>query len=107
VVVKRGVRRAADRAGEDFFVPAFPLEEVFDPTGAGDSFAGGFLGYLAEPAISRATDCVAGDGLRRRHGLLRSPVLHQRIRWRTPVSLQQRIAEFHELTHVDLAGTIG
>jgi sugar/nucleoside kinase (ribokinase family) len=31
-----------------FFAPALPLEEVFDPTGAGDSFAGGFIGYLAE-----------------------------------------------------------
>ena len=30
-----------------FRVPAFPLEEVHDPTGAGDSFAGGFMGYLA------------------------------------------------------------
>ncbi|MGH7993323.1 MAG: PfkB family carbohydrate kinase, partial [Limisphaerales bacterium] len=30
-----------------FSVPAFPLEEVHDPTGAGDSFAGGFMGYLA------------------------------------------------------------
>jgi len=30
-----------------FFAPAYPLEEVFDPTGAGDSFAGGFMGYLA------------------------------------------------------------
>jgi sugar/nucleoside kinase (ribokinase family) len=30
-----------------FSVPAFPLEEVQDPTGAGDSFAGGFMGYLA------------------------------------------------------------
>lgn len=31
---------------EVFFAPALPLEEVFDPTGAGDSFAGGFIGYL-------------------------------------------------------------
>ena len=31
-----------------FFAPALPLEEVFDPTGAGDTFAGGFAGYLAE-----------------------------------------------------------
>ena len=31
-----------------FYVPALPLEEVFDPTGAGDSFAGGFMGYLAQ-----------------------------------------------------------
>jgi sugar/nucleoside kinase (ribokinase family) len=30
-----------------FYAPAFPLEDVFDPTGAGDSFAGGFIGYLA------------------------------------------------------------
>jgi sugar/nucleoside kinase (ribokinase family) len=34
-------------ANSVFAVPAYPLEEVFDPTGAGDSFAGGFLGYLA------------------------------------------------------------
>lgn len=31
-----------------FYIPAMPLEEVFDPTGAGDSFAGGFMGYLAQ-----------------------------------------------------------
>jgi sugar/nucleoside kinase (ribokinase family) len=31
-----------------FFAPALPLEEVFDPTGAGDTFAGGFAGYLAK-----------------------------------------------------------
>src|SRR5204862_5247147 len=31
-----------------FFAPAFPLESVFDPTGAGDSFAGGFIGYIAK-----------------------------------------------------------
>src|SRR6478672_3256431 len=30
-----------------FFAPAYPLESVFDPTGAGDAFAGGFIGYLA------------------------------------------------------------
>lgn len=37
-----------------FFAPAYPLEEVFDPTGAGDTFAGGFMGYLA--AINNLTD---------------------------------------------------
>jgi len=31
-----------------FFAPAYPLEDVFDPTGAGDSFAGGFMGYIAQ-----------------------------------------------------------
>jgi sugar/nucleoside kinase (ribokinase family) len=48
LVIKRGEFGALlfDDAGP-FFVPAYPLEEVHDPTGAGDSFAGGLLGYLA------------------------------------------------------------
>jgi len=48
VVVKKGEHGAILFADDWlFFVPGFPLEEVFDPTGAGDSFAGGFVGYLA------------------------------------------------------------
>lgn len=47
VVIKRGEYGALLSADNDMvFVPAFPLENVFDPTGAGDTFAGGFLGYL-------------------------------------------------------------
>jgi sugar/nucleoside kinase (ribokinase family) len=48
VVVKQGVYGAVlvDES-HVFYVPAFPLEEVFDPTGAGDSFAGGFMGQVA------------------------------------------------------------
>jgi sugar/nucleoside kinase (ribokinase family) len=48
LVIKRGEFGALlfDDAGT-FFVPAYPLEEVVDPTGAGDSFAGGLMGYLA------------------------------------------------------------
>ena len=42
-----------------FFAPALPLEEVFDPTGAGDTFAGGFMGYLS------ATDDVSFDNMKR------------------------------------------
>ena len=48
VVIKRGeygVLQMSD--GEIFAAPAYPLETIFDPTGAGDSFAGGFMGYLA------------------------------------------------------------
>ena len=48
VVIKRGeygVLHLSD--GEIFAAPAYPLETIFDPTGAGDSFAGGFMGYLA------------------------------------------------------------
>ncbi len=60
VVVKQGVYGAvlldSDRV---FYVPAFPLEEVYDPTGAGDAFAGGFLGHLAR------TDDVSPGNLRR------------------------------------------
>jgi sugar/nucleoside kinase (ribokinase family) len=48
VVVKRGEYGALmATAGRFFFVPAYPLESVFDPTGAGDTFAGGFMGTLA------------------------------------------------------------
>ena len=48
VVAKQGEYGAALFTSEGyFFLPAFPLETVVDPTGAGDSFAGGFLGYLA------------------------------------------------------------
>ncbi len=48
VVVKKG-EHGAILFSEDsiFFAPGYPLEQVFDPTGAGDAFAGGFLGYLA------------------------------------------------------------
>ena len=49
LVIKKG-EHGALLFGEEkiFFAPALPLEEVFDPTGAGDSFAGGFIGYLSK-----------------------------------------------------------
>ncbi|MEO7367350.1 MAG: PfkB family carbohydrate kinase [Gemmatimonadaceae bacterium] len=48
VIIKKGEHGAFMFTGNNvFFAPAFPLESVFDPTGAGDSFAGGFIGYLA------------------------------------------------------------
>jgi sugar/nucleoside kinase (ribokinase family) len=48
VVVKRGEYGALLLDGDQFFVvPAYPLEAVFDPTGAGDTFAGGLMGYIA------------------------------------------------------------
>ncbi len=49
LVIKKGEHGALLFNKEEvFFAPALPLEEVFDPTGAGDSFAGGFIGYLAK-----------------------------------------------------------
>lgn len=48
LVIKKGEHGALLFQGEKiFFAPALPLEEVFDPTGAGDTFAGGFMGYIA------------------------------------------------------------
>ena len=48
LIVKRGEYGAALFTRESYFaIPAYPLESVFDPTGAGDTFAGGFMGYLA------------------------------------------------------------
>ncbi len=56
-ILARGPKRVVIKQGEHgalliepdrtFYVPAYPLEDVFDPTGAGDAFAGGFMGYLA------------------------------------------------------------
>ena len=50
LIIKKGEHGALlfDKEGKSFFAPAFPLEEVVDPTGAGDTFAGGFIGYLAK-----------------------------------------------------------
>ncbi|MCC5944884.1 MAG: sugar kinase [Bernardetiaceae bacterium] len=50
VIIKKGEHGALLFGEEDrvFFVPALPLEEVFDPTGAGDCFAGGFIGHIAK-----------------------------------------------------------
>ena len=48
VIIKKGEHGAFMFTSKTvFFAPAYPLEDVFDPTGAGDSFAGGFMGYLA------------------------------------------------------------
>lgn len=58
--IKKGEHGALLFQGEEvFFAPALPLEEVFDPTGAGDTFAGGFIGYLA------STDDVSFDNMKR------------------------------------------
>jgi sugar/nucleoside kinase (ribokinase family) len=71
VVAKQGEYGAALFVGDRFFsLPAFPLETVMDPTGAGDSFAGGFMGYLA----SRGPDALA-DNLELRRAMTYGSVL--------------------------------
>jgi sugar/nucleoside kinase (ribokinase family) len=60
VIIKKGEHGAfMFHSDTVFFAPAYPLENVFDPTGAGDSFAGGFMGYLAK------TDDLSEENMRR------------------------------------------
>ncbi|MBE9465993.1 PfkB family carbohydrate kinase [Dyadobacter subterraneus] len=60
LIIKKGEHGALLFQGEKiFFAPALPLEVVFDPTGAGDCFAGGFIGYLAK------TDDISFENMKR------------------------------------------
>jgi sugar/nucleoside kinase (ribokinase family) len=60
LIIKKGEHGALLFQDEKvYFCPALPLESVFDPTGAGDTFAGGFIGYLAK------TDDISFDNMKR------------------------------------------
>ena len=71
LVIKRGeygailFRRDPLLGDSHFIVPGYLLEQVFDPTGAGDCFAGGFVGYLAERGFDLATGHIHAKELRR------------------------------------------
>ena len=86
VVAKRGEYGAvAVHRGRLFAIPGLPLEEVRDPTGAGDSFAGGFLGYLDAVRVGRRARrprAAPGDGLRLGDGLVQRRGLRHRARRR-------------------------
>ena len=82
-----------------FFAPAYPLEAIFDPTGAGDSFAGGFMGYLA-----RSGD-LSDASLRRAvvHGSAMGSFAVEkfsidRLMEITPTDIRRRVSEFYRLT---------
>jgi sugar/nucleoside kinase (ribokinase family) len=103
VVVKRGEYGALFFSGEEVFAAsAVPLPAVFDPTGAGDSFAGGFMGYLARsrrddhPTMRRAI--VLGS-------VLASFTVEQfsldRLRTLTPEEIRGRYSEARRLAHFD------
>jgi sugar/nucleoside kinase (ribokinase family) len=85
-----------------FRAPALPLEEVVDPTGAGDSFAGGFFGYLASqkeltPGVFRRAmfyGSVMGSFAVERFGTERTQNL-------TRDEIDARFEQFRELTHLD------
>jgi sugar/nucleoside kinase (ribokinase family) len=105
VIVKKGEHGALlFHENNVFSAPAYPLEDVHDPTGAGDTFAGGFFGYLAkhrrydEPALRRAilygsalaSFCVERFGPERLKGL-------------TMPEIEGRVTAFRDLVRVDAA----
>ena len=104
VVIKKGEHGALLFHNNDiFFAPALPLEEVFDPTGAGDTFAGGFTGYLAKSGdysfenmknaiiygSNLASFCVEKFGTERMQDL-------------SDEEVQQRLEEFKKLTQFEI-----
>jgi sugar/nucleoside kinase (ribokinase family) len=103
VVAKQGEYGAALFMGDRFFsLPAFPLETVMDPTGAGDSFAGGFMGYLA----SKGPDALA-DNLELRRAMTYGSVLAsynveefgtERVARLTRKEIDERYSELRRMT---------
>jgi sugar/nucleoside kinase (ribokinase family) len=104
VVAKQGEYGAALFSGEGFFaLPGFPLEDVRDPTGAGDSFAGGFLGFLD----GRGTE-IDETGLRQAMGygtVLASFNVEdfgtERVQRLTREEIDARMSELHRMTQFD------
>ena len=104
VVIKKGEHGALlFQKSKVFFAPALPLDEVFDPTGAGDTFAGGFAGYLAE------TENISFNNLKRAviHGSnLASFCVErfgtERIQQLDREEVNQRMDRFKELTKFDI-----
>jgi len=105
VVAKQGEYGAALFTEEGFFaLPGYPLEDVLDPTGAGDSFAGGFLGYvdanqqqgLSEPVLRRAMTygSVMASFNVEEFGT-------ERVRRLTIDEINERFAEFKHMTHFE------
>lgn len=103
VVIKRGAHGATLFGPESVFtVPAYPLDEVHDPTGAGDTFAGGFMGHLAR------TGDLSDANLRR--GAVYGSVMGSfaveefglgRLLRLTPREIESRYREIKQLTHFD------
>ncbi len=89
-----------------FFAPALPLEDVFDPTGAGDTFAGGFMGYLA------STDDISFDNMKRAiiNGSAMASFCVEKFGTEkllniTKTDLNNRIEEFVSLANFEMAHT--
>ncbi|MFI5310600.1 MAG: PfkB family carbohydrate kinase [Gemmatimonadales bacterium] len=111
-ILERGPKTVVIKKGEHgafmftktsvFFAPAYPLESVFDPTGAGDSFAGGFIGYLArtgdlsEASLRRAVILGSAMGSFVVEGFSITRLLEI-----SRNDIHERVAEFHELVTFD------
>ena len=103
LIIKRGEYGAALFTADSYFaIPAYPLESVFDPTGAGDTFAGGFMGYLAsqekldESAMRRAMifGSVMASFNVEEFGT-------ERVRRLTHAEINDRFRAFKRMTHFD------
>lgn len=105
LIIKKGEHGALlyDQEMNVFFAPALPLEEVFDPTGAGDTFAGGFVGYLAK------TDDISFENMKR--AVITGSAMAsfcvekfgtERLENLTQVEIYNRIMEFVELAQFDI-----
>jgi sugar/nucleoside kinase (ribokinase family) len=105
VVIKQGEHGALlIEPKRTFYVPAFPLETVFDPTGAGDAFAGGFMAYLAR------TKSVTEENIRRAmvYGAAMGSYAVEQfgVRGFEQIGLadvEARVRAFQDLTHVSFA----
>jgi sugar/nucleoside kinase (ribokinase family) len=104
VLVKKGEYGAVMFTENEYFVaPAYPLEEVRDPTGAGDSFAGGFMGYLAQhqgeisPAVLKKA-IIHGSAVA---SFTVEEFSVDRLRRLTRAELEQRYREFRDFTHFE------
>ena len=103
VIIKKGEHGAFMFQGDSiFYAPAYPLEDVFDPTGAGDAFTGGFIGYLArtgdlsEASLKRAV--VYGSAM---GSFAVEKFSNQRLLEITAADIEQRVREFHRLVAFD------
>ena len=104
LVIKKGEHGALLFSKKEvFFVPALPLEEVFDPTGAGDSFAGGFVGYLEK------TNDISFENMKRAviYGSTMASFSvekfgTEKLTNTTPKEAEKRAQEFIELVKVEI-----
>jgi sugar/nucleoside kinase (ribokinase family) len=109
IVAKRGEYGAVLFSGDEFFaIPGYLLEDVRDPTGAGDSFAGGFLGYLDS---RRAAGDSVLDHATLRQAMAYGSVLAsfnvedfgtQRVQSLTRDEIDQRLRDFRRITHFEV-----